>query len=177
MAEINFNQISLKEYLDRTFILSLLCDLSYNFYSNIYNLTLLPTILGSSLLTILNSSEISNDILKIINITINGLNTVVLALVNSYKLNDRINAFKLYKVKYTKLNHLIESIINKNGEIDLNSIITEYDRLNEELVYQYPNHIKNKVISRYGGSRKLPNSLDLDYKTNVSQKVDIVNIV
>lgn len=177
MAENNFNFISLKEYLDRTFILSLLCDLSYNFYSNIYNLTLLPTILGSSLLTILNSSEISNDILKIINITINGLNTVVLALVNSYKLNDRINAFKLYKVKYTKLNHLIESIINKNGEIDLNSIITEYDRLNEELVYQYPDHIKNRIISRYGSSRKLPNSLDLDYKTNVSQKVDIVNIV
>ena len=118
MADNNFNLLSLKEYLDRTFILSLLCDLSYNFYSNIYNLTLLPTILGSSLLTILNSSEISNDILKIINISINGLNTVVLALVNSYKLNDRINSFKTYKVKYTKLSHLIESIINKNEEIE-----------------------------------------------------------
>ena len=161
------NLLSLKEYLDRTFILSLLCDLSYNFYSNIYNLTLLPTILGSSLLTILNSSEISNDILKIINISINGLNTVVLALVNSYKLNDRINAFKTYKVKYTKLSHLIESIINKNEQIDLNSIITEYDRLNEELIYQFPNHIKNKIIKRYGGSRKLPNSLDLEFKTTI----------
>lgn len=168
MAENNFNLLSLKEYLDRTFILSLLCDLSYNFYSNIYSLTLLPTILGSSLLTILNSSEISNDILKIINISINGLNTVVLALVNSYKLNDRINAFKTYKVKYTKLSHLIESLINKNEDnIDLNSIITEYDRLNEELVYQFPTHIKNKIIKRYGGSRKLPNSLDLEYKTTI----------
>lgn len=167
MADNNFNLLSLKEYLDRTFILSLLCDLSYNFYSNIYNLTLLPTILGSSLLTILNSSEISNDVLKIINISINGLNTVVLALVNSYKLNDRINAFKTYKVKYTKLSHLIESIINKNEEIDLNSIITEYDRLNEELIYQFPNHIRNKIIKRYGGSRKLPNSLDLEFKTTI----------
>ena len=54
----------LKEYSDRCYITYILCDLSYIFYSNIYNICMLPTILGSSVLTILNSSEIDNEILK-----------------------------------------------------------------------------------------------------------------
>jgi len=58
----------LKDYKDKAYITSILCELSYNYFSTIYNISLLPTILGSSILTILNSSEIKDDYLKIINI-------------------------------------------------------------------------------------------------------------
>jgi hypothetical protein len=167
------DNILLKNYYDMTFIYSVLSDLSFNFYSNIYNISLLPTILGSSILTILNSSNINDDYLKIINITINGLNTVVLALVNSYKINERISTFKNMKTKFTKLNHQLESLINSNNkDNDINVIITEYDRLTDELIFQFPNHIKKKVIKKYGGSRKLPNSLDVEL--NISQIVNII---
>ena len=167
------DNILLKNYYDMSFIYSVLSDLTFNFYSNIYNISLLPTILGSSILTILNSSNINDDYLKIINITINGLNTVVLALVNSYKINDRISTFKTLKTKFTKLNHQLEGIINSNNkDIDINPIITEYDRLIDELIFQFPSHIKKKVIKKYGGSRKLPNSLDVEL--NISQIVNIV---
>ena len=47
--------------LDKTYITSVLCDLSYNYYNFINNCIMLPTILGSSILTIMNSSEIDNS--------------------------------------------------------------------------------------------------------------------
>ena len=161
----------LKVYGDKAYITTVLCDLSYNYYSFIYNISLLPTILGSSILTILNSSMIEDTLLKKINIAVNGLNTVILALVNSYRLNDRINTFKNIKIKFNKLTHLIESITNKNseGEIDkitIENIINEYDRLYEDLVYQFPHHIKQKIMKKFGGVWELPNSLAIDYIEN-----------
>jgi hypothetical protein len=170
----------LKDYKDKAYITSILCELSYGYYSTIYNISLLPTILGSSILTILNSSEIKNDILKIINISINGLNTIILSLVNSYRLNDRINSFHNSKIKFTKLNHLLESILNKNsGEmlsIDKNiieNIINDYDKIYEDIPYQFPNHIRQKVIKRFGGKFCLPNSLMIDYNNSI--KIDYTN--
>lgn len=161
----------LKKYNERIFISSILCDLSYNFYSNIYNLSMLPTIIGSSILTILNSSEVPDNVLKIINITVNGANTLILALMNSYKITDRMNNFKNNKIKFTKLNHLCESMLNKSdlaslpsGDIKntIDNIINEFDKLQEELIYQYPTHIRSKVIKKYGATYTLPNSLEIE---------------
>ena len=57
-----------------------MCDLSYNFYNFINNCNMLPTVLCSSILTIMNSADIDNSRMKIINITLNGLNTLILAI-------------------------------------------------------------------------------------------------
>ena len=170
----------LKDYSDKCYITSILCELSYNYYSTIYNISLLPTILGSSILTILNSSEINDEILKKINISVNGMNTIILALVNSYRLNDRINSFHNSRIKFTKLNHLIESIINKNigKDIDkgiIENIINEYDKLFEDISFRFPNHIRQKVIKKFGGVKKLPNGLEIDYKDSL--KAEFINII
>ena len=176
----------LKEYSDRCYITFILCDLSYNFYSNIYNVCMLPTILGSSVLTILNSSEIDNEILKKINISVNGLNAIVLALANSYRLNDRMNTFNNSKTKFNKLNHLIESILTKNADTEINkgmleNIINDYDKLYEDLTYQFPNHIRKKFIKKYGNLKKLPNSLEIDFNDSIkanylnNMRSDVVN--
>ena len=170
----------LKDYSDKCYITSILCELSYNYYSTIYNISLLPTILGSSILTILNSSEINDEILKKINISVNGMNTIILALVNSYRINDRINSFHNSRKKFTKLNHLIESIINKNigKDIDktiIENIINDYDKIYEDISFRFPNHIRQKIIKKYGGIRKLPNSLDVDYKDSL--KAEFINVI
>jgi len=164
----------LKDYSDKAFISSVLCDLSYNFYSTIYNISLLPTILGSSILTILNSSVIPEDIMKKTNIIINGSNALILALINSYKINDRVNNFKNNQIKFNKLHHIIESLIIKNGSSDdvdkslVESLINDYDKLSEEIGYQFPHHIRRKVINKYGQTKKLPNSLDIDYNNHIN---------
>ena len=123
----------LKDYSDKCYITAILCELSYNFYSTIYNISLLPTILGSSILTILNSSEINDEILKKINISVNGVNTIILALINSYRLNDRINSFNNSRVKFNKLNHLIESVVNKHTDRDIDKGIIEKAFIDNQL--------------------------------------------
>ena len=157
----------LKQYRDRAYINSILCESSYNYYNVINNILLFPTILGSSILTCLNSSNIDTENIKYTNIIINGTITIILAVTTQYKIHDRIGMFKSSQIKYTKLNHLIESILNikKENEVsneDINTIVNKYDILVEELLFTYPNHISNKVIKRFKGTNlTLPNSLAL----------------
>jgi hypothetical protein len=169
---------NLKLLLDKTYITNILCDLSYNYYNLINNCIMLPTILGSSILTILNSAEIDNSRMKIINITLNGLNTLILAISTNYKLNDRINNYKTNKIKIIKLQHIIESYILKNETITsaiLEGFITDYDKIYEDLIFGFPHHIKMKVIKKYQGKKSLPNSLSFLATTDTT--ADIVEIV
>jgi len=142
---------------------------------------MLPTILGSSILTIMNSSEIDVSKMKIINITLNGLNTLILAISTNYKLNDRINNYKSNRTKIIKLQHLIESYMLKNDTITsaiLEGFINEYDKIYEDLTFSFPYHIKMKVISKYQGKKSLPNSLNFLATTEKTETTaDIVEIV
>jgi hypothetical protein len=171
----------INEYYDKSFISSLLCELSYGFYSFLYQCIIFPTILSSSILTVLNSSEIDKDVIKIINIVINGINTILLAINSNFKLNDRYNHFKSMKIKFNALNHRIESDKNKklndpNFVINLDDIINTFDNLYNDLSYQFPTHIKIKVIKKYGNHRKLPNSLQVECATpSTLARVDIVS--
>ena len=168
---------NLRQYRDRCYINSLCCEASYNFYNFINNILLFPTILGSSILTCLNSSNIDSDRIKYTNIIINGTITIILAITTQYKIHDRISMFKAYQSKYTKLNHHIESILNskKDDEIlneEIIAIVNKYDSLVDELSFTYPNHIRNKIIKKYQKTNiTLPNSLALD------ASVVIVNVV
>ena len=173
----------INEYYDKSFISSLLCELSYGFYSFLYQCIVFPTILSSSILTVLNSSEIDKDIIKIINIVVNGINTILLAINSNFKLNDRYNHFRTMKIKFNALNHRIETDKNKkindaNYIINIDDIINSFDALYNDLSYQFPSHIKNKVIKKYGNKRKLPNSLAVDVECSTpssSLKIDVVS--
>jgi hypothetical protein len=160
----------INEYYDKSFISSLLCELSYGFYSFLYQCIIFPTILSSSILTVLNSSEIDKDVIKIINIVVNGINTILLAINSNFKLNDRYNHFRSMKIKFNALNHRIETDKNKklndpNYVINVDDIINTFDALYNDLVYQFPTHIKDKIIKKYGNNRKLPNSLAVEVST------------
>ena len=169
---MNSNNL-INEYFDKSYITSILCELSYNYYSFLYQMLIFPTILSSSVLTVLNSSSIDENAVKIINITINGMNTVLLAINSNFKLNDRCLSFKNMKIKFTALNHTIETEKNKKINdpsyiINTEEIINNFDSLYNDLTYQFPSHIKNKVIKKYGKIRKLPNSLEIENSYNPS---------
>ena len=89
----------INEYYDKSFISSLLCELSYGFYSFLYQCVVFPTILSSSILTIMNSSETNKDIIKIFNIAVNGINFIILAFNSDFELNDKYNQFRTMKIK------------------------------------------------------------------------------
>jgi hypothetical protein len=126
---------NLKILLDKTYITNILCELSYNFYNFINNCIMFPTILGSSILTIMNSADTDNSKMKIINITLNGLNTVISAISTNYKLNDRINKYKINSIKIIKLQHIIECFMLKNETLTpalLEGFINEYDKIYDD---------------------------------------------
>jgi hypothetical protein len=159
------------EYYDKSFISALLCELSFNYYSFLYQLIIFPTILSSSFLTILNTSEIDKDVIKILNIIINGINTILLAINSNFKLNERSIHFKTMKIKFTALNHQIESDKNKkindiNYNINIDNIISTFDNLYNDISYQFPEHIKKKIIKKYGTKKSLPNSLAIEVENN-----------
>jgi len=167
----------LKQYLDKSYISAILCDYHYNFFYKINMIAMLPLILGSSVLTVLNSSEIRDDILKVINITINGTNAVLMALMNNYKIVERINCYKSLYIKYQQLSHRIESAINMSNEVSekvLNDFITEYDNLQNDNNYSYLNYYKNKVVKIYGKTKCLPNSLALE-QDMIKLELTVVN--
>lgn len=161
-----------------TYINNILCQYHHDFYYKLNMVVMFPAILGSCFLTILNSSSMSEDILKWFNISINGLNTVIITLSTQYKLNDRLSVYKNSNNKYNKLCHRIESIINNSNEINdkiLDDIITEYDNISNDNQYGYLSSYKKKVISIFGGKRELPNSLKLDFEnTNASLVITTV---
>jgi len=155
----------LQSYLDKCFISAILCDYHYQYYNNISMFVMLPTIIGSAVLTCLNSSEINNDIIKWINITVNGTNTLIIAITTNYKLNDRITTYKQLYNKYQKLSHKIESTINNSAEINgkiIDDIINEYDTLQNDNDYGYLSSYKRLIVKRYGNSKSMPNSLQLE---------------
>jgi hypothetical protein len=126
----------------------------------------------------MNSADIDNSKMKIINITLNGLNTVILAISTNYKLNDRINNYKINRTKIIKLQHVIESFMLKNETLTpalLEGFINEYDKIYDDLLFGFPHHIKMKVIAKYQNKKSLPNSLN--FLATTDTKADIVEIV
>jgi hypothetical protein len=118
-------------------------------------------------LTVLNSSSLDAEYTKIINISLNGIITFILAINSNLKFNDRALMFKTSRIKFNLLTHKLESLINKkkvdpNMIIDIDAIISEYDEQYNNITYIFPNHIRRKIIIKYGGIKKLPNSLQLE---------------
>lgn len=155
----------LQSYLDKCWVSSVLCNYHYDFYNKISMIVMLPTIIGSAILTCLNSSEIPNDVIKWINISVNGANTLIIALTTNYKLQDRLTTYKTLYNKYQKLSHKIETCINNSNEITdkiLDEIINEYDSLQNDNDYGYLSSYKKKIIEKYGKTKVMPNSLQLE---------------
>jgi len=163
--ENNKNIIKLNSYLDKCFINALLCDYHYQWYNKISMIVMLPTIIGSAILTCLNSSEIENNLIKWINISVNGTNTLIIALTTNYKLQDRITTYKTLYNKFQKLSHKIEANINNSTDITdkiIDEIINEYDSLQNDNDYGFLSSYKKKIIKKYGKSKQMPNSLQLE---------------
>lgn len=154
----------LVSYRDKAYITNILCDETMNFYNIIRNIVNIPLITSSAVMTILNSSEFSPEQMKYPNVIINGITTLILALINNFKLTEKINNFKTIGLKMIKLTHNIEDkLTNDLDNISIDNIrgfINEYDNLNESLEFSFPNFIKNRVKKRYINKKTLPNTLN-----------------
>lgn len=150
-------------YRDMTYVMSVLCSECSDFYSLINNIFKFPIILSNSIMIIFNADEYKN--IKIANIILNVLTTLILSLIGNFKLNERVINFTNGSNKFNKLCHKIEDILYNtlDDEIttdNIKNIINEYDNLVESIEYPYIYHIKNKIQKKYQNNRTLPNVLN-----------------
>ena len=162
---LSAEQIKLLEgYRDKAYICNILCDESFNYYSFIKTLINLPLILSSTIMTVLNSSDFDPITMRIPNIILNASTSLILSLINNYKLPEKCQTFRNKANKYMHLTNSIEdSLTNELNEINIDKIrnfINDYDGITESLEYSYPTHIKNRVRKKFKNIKTLPNSLN-----------------
>lgn len=164
---LNSEQIVLlQNYRDMSYVSNILAEQSSNYYLKLKNIINIPLIISSSALTILNSSSFNSDDMKIPNIIINACTTLLLSLMNNLKFVEKTNNFKSVAIKFNKLTHNIESKMTNDitniSTNDITNIILEYDNLNEQLDFPYPDHIRKKIKGIYKTNRKLPAILNCE---------------
>lgn len=156
----------LQSYRDMAYVSNTLSEHSSNYYLKLKNIINFPLIVSSSAMTILNSSTFSAEEMKIPNIIINACTTLLLSLMNNFKFVEKTNNFKSVAIKFNKLTHAIENkLTNEMDTItieQINTFILEYDNLNEQLDYPYPQFIRKKIKGRYVGKRTLPSILNCE---------------
>jgi hypothetical protein len=104
--------------------------------------------------------------MKYANIILNACTATLLSLISNFKLTEQAANFKAIAIKQNKLCHKIEDLLTidlENTTIEhIRAIIQEYDNLNEQVDYQYPGFIKNRVKKTYNGHKTLPNVLNCE---------------
>jgi len=170
----------LDDYLDKSFMMSILCENTKNYYYSFGNVLIIPTILASAILCVFNaaSSSIpteSHYILTFMNISINGIIAFIAALQSVLQINDKYNQFQTLTTKFIKLEHHIENhITNYPDKLDENfidDIIKSYDNLIDDIDFTFPNFIKKRVKAKYKDNRTMPNVLNGDKKPRLLQKI------
>ena len=162
---ITNEQIKLLEsYRDKAYITSILCSQSAEHFSFLRAIFKIPLILTCSAMSILNS--LHDDNLKYANIILNAAVSLILSLVLYFKLPEQANNFTQIQVKMNKLTHQIEDKLTIDLESckieDIRQFIHDYDMLNEQLDFPFPNFIKNRVKKIYSGKKILPNILNCE---------------
>ena len=151
-------------YRDKAYVSGILCDECYNYNVMRKNLFNMPLIFCSSIMTVFNSSSFDADTMKIPNIILNSLTTLILALIGNLKFVEKQNNFHSNGIKFNRLCHKIEDALTNDIETieseKIRQFIDEYDVLNENLEYPYVASIKEKIRKRYLGKKILPNAIN-----------------
>ena len=149
----------LKEYQDKVYVYNVLCVRTYEYYNNVKSFINIPLLVSASCMTILNSGTFEAEQLKIPNIIINASTTLMLALINNFKVAEKSQVFRQLSLKYVALLHDIEHKINTSDTVDaddIRDIMRQYDDLLSQNEFVFPERIKNKVKRMFKDKKSLP---------------------
>ena len=151
--EMHLNDV-IKKLRERVIIYEYMCFRTNSFYSLLNKCFLIPSIFVSSGLALLNSNyfrdntdDNESNIVKILNISGNGLLTLLITLQNAFKFGEKADYFFNMKKKFSKLhNSLNNEIVNQISSQRINQSkllesMTEYDHLDQSIHYEFPRNI------------------------------------
>ena len=104
------------QYRDKTYICSILCQQTSDWYYFLKTIINIPLILMSTSLSIINSLNIDELDMRIPNIVINASFALILSLINNFNISEKQANFRSLHLKYTKLTHFIEDKITNELE-------------------------------------------------------------
>jgi len=137
------------KYKDYCYVMSVLCNRSGAYYAFIKQIFLVILIIPSSSMAIINGA-FNETALKPVNIIVNAIVAVLIAIQNTLKIAERADIFNTMSIKFLKLCSEIESsIINDNMSNEhLNTIINNYNSLIEQISFNFPERIKKEIKTK-----------------------------
>ena len=156
----------LKSYKDKSYVMGVLCEKSFEHFNFIKSICNIPLILISSVMAILNSSSFDGNEMKIPNIVINSLTAMIIGIINNFRINEKESNFKQLSCKFMKISNLIEDKLHNQLETlsgsDISNQIKEYDNLIEQIDFTFPTSIQKTVKKLYKNKKQLPAILNGD---------------
>ena len=156
----------LKSYKDKSYIMGVLCQKSFEHFNFIKSICNIPLIIISSAMAILNSSAFDCNEMKIPNVVINSLTAMIVGIINNFRVNEKEGNFKQLSLKFMKISHTIEDKLNNHLDSltseDISNQIKEYDSMIEQIDFAFPTSIQKTVKTLYKNKRQLPAILNGD---------------
>lgn len=150
--------ILLDDYNDMSFVYSIMCERTYNFYRNLKFFLDMPILITSCTMSIINSNVKDQEFLKIANIVCNILIGFFLATNNFLKIGEKKQNFKMLGRRFTDISNRIEEykILNKISKEFVNNTILQYDSVISNIEFEFPEFIKQKTREQFKLKRTLP---------------------
>lgn len=159
LNELYRNKRLLKQYKDKSFIMTILCSKSENFFNSINTFFTIILVVTQSTLAIGNSyhAQHFNHHFQLVNIVINFVTVLIISFNNQFKISQKMTEFKVKSQSYNKLTHNIELLLTNDTieQIHVQNIISQYDILADN-TDSFPNFIRKYVINKYSSKYCMP---------------------
>jgi hypothetical protein len=143
----------LNEYQQKITILAILCSKTSKHYSTYKNTLVLPNILITAALTILNSIITDVNNIKLVNISLSASSTLLIALDKSFQFSEKASLFFKSSTNLITLSHSIDKYkvnpTNDNSNEFVNHLINQYDSIIENITYEIPSYIIDNVLQQF----------------------------
>lgn len=153
--------VTLNDIKDRCFIYSIMLSEASNNLGRIKIFFKLPAIFISVVLSVLNSSKFNErDEMNIINTVMNAFIALLIGVENTLQIDNKKQVFTSTKNKFEKLLSTIEKkLLDVSEPVTVEFVqnaITEFETIDDDLTFDIPKSIQNRIKREFNGKRTLP---------------------
>lgn len=150
----------LDNYTQQITVLAILCTKTSKYYNRKRHCLIIPNIIITSMLTILNAVFENTNHLKIANVILNASSTLLIALDKSLQYSEKATLFFKSSQLLSKLSHDVDRH-RLNAEVEteqefLKTLINDYDNIVSNITYEVPNSIITSVSKAFDCDIRIP---------------------
>jgi hypothetical protein len=163
--------VTLHDIKDRCFIYSIMLADASSSLGKMKIIFKLPAIFISVLLSVLNSSKFNeSEEISVVNTVLNAFIALLIGVENTLQIDNKKQVFTSTKNKFEKLMSNIEKKILDTSEPTsvefVQNCITEFEQIDDDLTFDIPKSVRNRVKRDFLGKRTLPLILGGEKRTD-----------